>query len=59
MKRQKSITQLALDNLIFQPTKRSRNKKRPIPPASEIVTFDYCYTLLKAKWDRMRTRKKR
>ncbi|MDU2844912.1 NinE family protein [Citrobacter sp.] len=32
----KSTTQIALDNLIFTPTKRSRNKPKPIPTASEV-----------------------
>lgn len=54
MKKQKSPTQKAIDHLIFQPTKRSRSKRKPTPPASEVVTFDYCYLLLRAKWDRMR-----
>ncbi|MBV4365894.1 NinE family protein [Erwinia phyllosphaerae] len=54
MQRRVSPTQKALDNLIYQPTARTRSKRKPIPAASEIITFDYCYTLLRAKWDRMR-----
>lgn len=54
MKKQKSPTQKAIDHLIFQPTKRSRSKYKPTPTASEVITFDYSYLLLKAKWDRMR-----
>ncbi|MFT4271830.1 MAG: NinE family protein [Pantoea sp.] len=54
MRRPKSPTQICIDHLIFQPTRRSRSKRKPIPPASEVKTFDYTYGLLKAKWDRMR-----
>ncbi|WP_338561847.1 NinE family protein [Erwinia sp. E_sp_B04_7] len=54
MRQRISPTQKAIDQLIFQPTRRSRNKPKPIPSASEVVTLDYCYLLLKAKWDRMR-----
>lgn len=54
MRSQKSPTQKAIDHLIFQPTKRSRSKPKPTPAASEVITFDYSYLLLKAKWDRMR-----
>ncbi|ECJ8592196.1 NinE family protein [Salmonella enterica subsp. enterica serovar Muenchen] len=35
MRRQrKSITQIAIDNLIFTPTKRSESRKKPIPTES-------------------------
>lgn len=54
MSRPKSPTQICIDHLIFQPPKRSRSKRKPTPPASEVKTFDYTYGLLKAKWDRMR-----
>ncbi|WP_075180561.1 NinE family protein [Pantoea sp. 1.19] len=53
-RRKKSVTQLALDNLIFRPTRRSTNKPKPIPPASQVISFDYVHGLLQAKWDRMR-----
>ncbi|MBN3186067.1 NinE family protein [Pectobacterium brasiliense] len=56
MARQLSPTQKALDNLIFQPTRRSRNKTQPIPPASQVTTFDYVHGLLTRKFDRMRGR---
>ncbi|NUU68450.1 NinE family protein [Enterobacteriaceae bacterium BIT-l23] len=59
MKRRRSPTQIAIDNTIFRPTKLSRNKPKPIPTASEVQTFDYVYGLLRAKWDRMRTRRHR
>ncbi|MBP2155733.1 NinE family protein [Erwinia rhapontici] len=54
MKRQKSLTQRAMDNLIYQPTRRTRSKRKPIPTASQVVTFDYLHGLLQAKWNRMR-----
>lgn len=54
MSRQKSATQRAIDSLIFTPTARSRSKRKSIPAASQVKTFDYAYVLLKAKWDRMR-----
>ncbi|MCU5775100.1 NinE family protein [Erwiniaceae bacterium BAC15a-03b] len=54
MSSRKSPTQLAIDSLIYQPTRRTRSKRKPIPSASQVVTFDYTYGLLKAKWDRMR-----
>ena len=54
MSRQKSITQLAIEKSIFRPTKRSRNKAKPIPTESQVNTFDYVNRLLRAKWNRMR-----
>ncbi|EAW7777370.1 NinE family protein [Salmonella enterica] len=55
MRRQrKSITQIAIDNLIFTPTKRSKSCKKPIPTESQLKTFDYVYGLLQSKWNRMR-----
>ncbi|EEI9214251.1 NinE family protein [Salmonella enterica] len=55
MRRQrKSITQIAIDNLIFTPTKRSKSRKKPIPTESQVKTFDYVYGLLHSKWNRMR-----
>ncbi|HBZ17517.1 MAG TPA: NinE family protein [Pantoea sp.] len=53
-RQRKSPTQLCIDHLIFQPTKRTRSKRKPIPAASEVKTHDHVYKLLKAKWDRMR-----
>ncbi|QGF22033.1 NinE family protein [Erwinia phage Midgardsormr38] len=55
MSRQKvSATQRAIDSLIFTPTARSRSKRKSIPAASQVNTYDYVYTLLRAKFDRMR-----
>ncbi|WP_371190658.1 NinE family protein [Tatumella sp. UCD-D_suzukii] len=52
-----SPTQRAIDNLIFQPTKLSRNKPKPIPIASEVTTYDPGYLLRKRKYDCMRIRR--
>ena len=52
-----SPTQRALDNLIFQPTKLSRNKPKPIPIASEVETYDAVRLLRKRKYDCMRMRR--
>ena len=41
----RSPTQKAIDNLIFRPTKLSRNKSKPIPIASEVepmMPSGYC-----------------
>ncbi|EAA8440921.1 NinE family protein [Salmonella enterica] len=38
----------------YLPTKRSRNKPKPIPTESQVKTFDYVYGLLQSKWNRMR-----
>lgn len=53
-RQRKSPTQITIDNLIYLPTRRTRTKGKPIPAASQVKTFDYVYTLLRAKWDRMR-----
>ncbi|ENG6270370.1 NinE family protein [Yersinia enterocolitica] len=52
MSRQRSPTQIAIDNLIFRKT--SRTKPKPPIPASQIKTFDYVHGLLQAKFDRVR-----
>ncbi|EMJ4790567.1 NinE family protein [Klebsiella oxytoca] len=43
----RSATQIVIDHLIFTPTKRSRNRKKPTPAESDIVTFNYTAHL----WD--------
>ncbi|EKN3715437.1 TPA: NinE family protein [Yersinia enterocolitica] len=55
MSRQRSPTQIALDNLIFRKT--SRTKPKPKIPASEIPTYDAIYPLLAKRWLRLRSRK--
>ncbi|MGL0761255.1 NinE family protein [Citrobacter freundii] len=54
----KSTTQIALDNLIFTPTKRSRNKLKPIPAASEVKSYDPTYPLIAKRWLRVKARRK-
>ncbi|AYN25750.1 NinE family protein [Buttiauxella sp. 3AFRM03] len=54
MRQRKSSIVAVMDASIFKPTKRSRNKPKPIPTESQVQTFDYVYSLLRAKWDRMR-----
>ena len=48
----RSPTQIAIDNLIFRKTSRTKPTK-PIP-ASEIPTYDHICVLLRAKFDRVR-----
>ena len=58
MKKQRlSITQIAMDNLIFIPTKRSRNKTKPVPTESDVTTFNYTAHLWDIRWLRDRARK--
>ncbi|AVX40393.1 NinE family protein [Yersinia massiliensis] len=52
MMRQISPTQIALDNLKFKVSHRT--KPKPPIPASEIPTYDHICVLLRAKFDRVR-----
>ncbi|HAT2827309.1 TPA: NinE family protein [Klebsiella oxytoca] len=54
----RSATQIVIDHLIFTPTKRSRNRKKPIPAESDIVTFNYTAHLWDMRWLRTRARRK-
>lgn len=56
-KQRRSITQIAMDNMIFIPTKRSRNKAKPVPTESDIKTFNYTAHLWDIRWLRDRARK--
>ncbi|MDZ5638992.1 NinE family protein [Enterobacter sp. A103] len=56
-KQRRSITQIAMDNLIFIPTKRSRNKLKPVPTESDVTTFNYTAHLWDIRWLRDRARK--
>ncbi|EPA7792342.1 NinE family protein, partial [Escherichia coli] len=48
MRRQRrSITDIVCENCNYLPTKRSRNKPRPIPNESDVKTFNYTSHL----WD--------
>lgn len=55
MSRQRSPTPIALDNLIFRKTSRTKPTKQI--PASEIPTYDAIYPLLAKRWLRLRSRK--
>ncbi|HEN3367758.1 TPA: NinE family protein [Yersinia enterocolitica] len=55
MSRQRSPTQIAIDNLIFRKT--FRTKPKPPIPDSEIPTYDAIYPLLAKRWLRLRSRK--
>ncbi|HBN6008632.1 TPA: NinE family protein [Enterobacter cloacae] len=57
-KQRRSITKIAMDNLIFIPTKRSRNKPKPVPTESDVTTFNYTAHLWDIRWLRDRARKK-
>ncbi|PLR52397.1 NinE family protein [Chimaeribacter arupi] len=54
---QRSLTQRALDNLIFIPPKRSRSNPKPKPSTSEIRTYDPVWPLMAKRWLRVRSRK--
>ena len=48
MRRQRrSITDIICENCKYLPTKRSRNKRKPIPKESDVKTFNYTAHL----WD--------
>ncbi|HAT2607107.1 TPA: NinE family protein [Kluyvera intermedia] len=55
-RQRRSITQLALDNLIFRVT--HRKKRKPEVNPSDIPTFSYTAHLFQVRWDRMRARRK-
>lgn len=49
MRRQRrSITDIICENCKYLPTKRSRNKRKPIPKESDVKTFNYTAHL----WDK-------
>ncbi|HDU2654251.1 hypothetical protein [Yersinia enterocolitica] len=48
----RSPTQIAIDNLIFRKTSRTKPTKQV--PASQIPTYDPVPVLLRAKFDRVR-----
>ncbi|CAH5461078.1 TPA: NinE family protein [Enterobacter roggenkampii] len=55
-RQRRSITQLALDNLIFRVT--HRKKRKPEVPPSQIPSFDYTAHLADIRWLRERARRK-
>ncbi|MVT01301.1 NinE family protein [Enterobacter sp. 10-1] len=54
----RSPTQIVLDSLIFTPTRRSRNKTKPTPTASEVKSYDPTYPLLAKRWLRVKARRR-
>lgn len=56
-RQRRSITQIAMDNMIFIPTKRTRNKTKPVPTESDVTTFNYTAHLWDIRWLRDRARK--
>ncbi|EPH6523242.1 NinE family protein, partial [Escherichia coli] len=47
------------ENCKYLPTKRSRNKPKPIPKESDVKTFNYTAHLWDIRWLRHRARKTR
>ncbi|EOV7571194.1 NinE family protein [Escherichia coli] len=55
MRRQRrSITDIICENCKYLPTKRSRNKRKPIPKESDVKTFNYTAHLWDIRWLRER-----
>ncbi|RNJ28172.1 NinE family protein [Escherichia coli] len=60
MRRQRrSITDIICENCKYLPTKRSRNKRKPIPKESDVKTFNYTAHLWDIRWLRHCARKTR
>ncbi|EFT2946665.1 NinE family protein [Escherichia coli] len=60
MRRQRrSFTDIICENCKYLPTKRSRNKRKPIPKESDVKTFNYTAHLWDIRWLRRRARKTR
>lgn len=58
MRRQRrSFTDIICENCKYLPTKRSRNKRKPIPKESDVKTFNYTAHLWDIRWLRYRARK--
>lgn len=56
MNRRRSITQIAMDNMIFRVT--HRKKRTPEPNPSQLPTFQYTAHLADVRWMRERARRK-
>ncbi|MDA6408347.1 NinE family protein [Escherichia coli] len=50
-------TDIICENCKYLPTKRSRNKRKPIPKESDVKTFNYTAHLWDIRWLRYRARK--
>ncbi|WP_313471243.1 NinE family protein [Atlantibacter hermannii] len=57
MTRRRSVTQIAIDNMIFRVT--TRTKRKPELPPSQIPSFDYSSHLTDVRWLRMRSRRRK
>ncbi|ENN6627072.1 TPA: NinE family protein [Escherichia coli] len=55
-RKRRSITDIVCENCNYLPTKRSRNKPRPIPNESDVKTFNYTSHLWDVRWLRRRAR---
>lgn len=55
-RQRRSITQIAIDNLIFKVP--HRKKRKPEIPPSKILTFNYTSHLADIRWLRERARRK-
>ncbi|MEQ9910967.1 NinE family protein [Pectobacterium polaris] len=54
----RSPTQVVMDSMIFRPTRRSRNKPKPIPSADQVTTLNYTAMLTDVRWLRTKARHK-
>ncbi|MEH5098958.1 NinE family protein [Atlantibacter hermannii] len=57
MTRRRSVTQIAIDNMIFRVT--TRTKRKPEPNPSQIPSFDYSSLLTDVRWLRVRSRRRK
>ncbi|WP_423435516.1 NinE family protein [Mycoplasmopsis bovis] len=58
-RQRRSITDIICENCKYLPTKRTRNKPKPIPKESDVKTFNYTAHLWDIRWLRRRARKTR
>ncbi|EHR6987242.1 NinE family protein [Escherichia coli] len=58
-RQRRSIADIICENCKYLPTKRSRNKSKPIPKESDVKTFNYTAPLWDIRWLRERARKTR
>ncbi|EPQ7951266.1 NinE family protein [Escherichia coli] len=56
-RQRRSIADIICENCKYLPTKRSRNKSKPIPKESDVKTFNYTAPLWDIRWLRHRARK--
>ncbi|EOM7024834.1 NinE family protein [Escherichia coli] len=58
-RQRRSFTDIICENCKYLPTKRSRNKLKPIPKESDVKTFNYTAHLWDIRWLRHRARNTR